>query len=403
MIFAKMRRGFAVLAVAAIGLLSAGAQAQDWPAAVARARGQTVYLNAWGGSEKINAYLAWAASRVAADYGVTLRHVKLDDTASAVARLVAEKAAGREAGGTIDLIWINGENFAALKDKRLLFGPFAERLPNFRFVDTAGKPSTLVDFTLAVEGLEAPWGMAQIVFMHDSAREPSPPRTLSALLAWAKAHPGRLTYPQPPDFLGTTFLKQALIGLAPDKTALARPATDASFAAQTGVLWAWLDELTPALWRRGQAYPANQESLRQLLDDGEIDLAFSFEPAGASAAIEQGLLPKTVRTYVLDGGTIGNTHFLAIPWNANAKEGAQVVADFLLSPEAQAHKQDPRVWGDFTVLDLARLAPPDRRRFDALPRGIATLPPEALGPTLLEPHPSWTTRLADEWRRRRLR
>lgn len=399
------RRNLAACVLAIVGLCVSltSALAQDWNETLARARGQTVYFNAWGGSEKINAYIAWAATRLAADYGVTLRHVKLDDTASAVARLVAEKSAGRDTGGTIDLIWINGENFAALKERKLLLGPFSEGLPNFSLVDTAGKPSTLIDFTLPVEGLEAPWGMAQVVFIHDTAREASPPRTLPAMLAWAKAHPGRMTYPQPPDFLGTTFLKQALIGLAPDKGALARPASDASFAAATAPLWAWLDELTPWLWRRGQAYPANQESLRQLLDDGEIDLAFSFEPAGASAAIEQGLLPQTVRTYILDGGTIGNTHFVAIPWNATAKAGAQVAANFLLSPEAQAAKQDPRVWGDFTVLDVGRLAPDDKRRFDALPRGIATLPPEALRPTLLEPHPSWTTRLADEWRRRRLR
>lgn len=400
-----MLRGLAALALTIFGLLAPVAPlfAQDWPETLARARGQTVYFNAWGGSEKINAYLAWAATRLAAEYGVTLRHVKLDDTASAVARLVAEKAAGRETGGAIDLIWINGENFAALKERKLLFGPFTDGLPNFKLVDTVGKPTTRVDFTLPVEGLEAPWGMAQVVFIYDTAREPSPPRTLAALLAWAKAHPGRFTYPQPPDFLGTTFLKQALIGLAPDASALARPASDASFAAATAPLWAWLDQLTPMLWRHGEAYPANQEALRQLLDDGEIDIAFSFEPAGASAAIEQGLLPKTVRTYILDGGTIGNTHFLAIPWNASAKEGAQVAANFFLSPEAQAAKQDPRIWGDFTVLDVGRLAGDDKRRFDALPRGIATLPPEALRPTLLEPHPSWTMRLEDEWRRRRLR
>ena len=77
-----------------------------------------------------------------------------------------------------------------------------------------------------------------------------------------------------------------------------------------------------------------------------------------------------------------------------------VVADFLMSPEAQAHKQDPRVWGDFTVLDLAALPPTERRRFADLPLGIATLPPERLGPALPEPHPSWSGWLTAEWERR---
>jgi putative thiamine transport system substrate-binding protein len=287
-----------------------------------------------------------------------------------------------------------------MKSQSLLFGPFAETLPNYRLVDTVGKPTTRVDFTVPVDGLEVPWGMAQIVFLYDTARVREPPRDMAALLVWAEAHPGRFTYPAPPDFTGSTFLKQALYGLTPDAARLQQPATDADFAAATAPLWPWLDRLLPHLWRGGATFPANDQAQRQLLDDGEIDISLSFNPGEASSAIAQGLLPDTVRTYVLDGGTIGNTHFVAIPFNANAKEAAMVVADFLLSPEAQLRKQDPSVWGDPTVLAMDKLTPADRDKFAALPLGIATLPPAALGPVLLEPHPSWMTRLEAAWRQR---
>jgi putative thiamine transport system substrate-binding protein len=188
--------------------------------------------------------------------------------------------------------------------------------------------------------------MAQIVFLYDTARVARPPRDMAQFLAWATAHPGRFTYPAPPDFTGSTFLKQALYGLAPDKGILQQPVTDETFTAAAAPLWQFLDELHPRLWRQGRTFPQNSESQRQLLDDGEIDISLSFNPGDASSAIAQGLLPKTVRTYVLDGGTIGNTHFVAIPFNASAKEAAMVVANFLLSPEAQLRKQDPSVWGD---------------------------------------------------------
>ena len=372
----------------------------DWNAILAQARGQTVYFNAWAGSERINDYIAWVGHRVAAEYGITLKHVKLADTADAVARVVAEKTAGRASGGSIDLIWINGENFAAMKAQSLLFGPFAESLPNYRWVDTVGKPTTRVDFTVPVDGLEVPWGMAQIVFLYDTARVSEPPRSIAAFLTWAEAHPGRFTYPAPPDFTGTTFLKQALYNLAADPGELQLPATDPSFAKITALLWQWLDRLHPLLWRDGKTFPANDQWQRQLLDDGEIDISLSFNPGEASSAIAQGLLPDTVRTYVLEGGTIGNTHFVAIPFNANAKEAAMVVADFLLSPEAQLRKQDPAVWGDPTVLAIDKLSATDRQKFADLPLGVATLPPAELGPVLLEPHPSWMTRLEDEWRHR---
>jgi putative thiamine transport system substrate-binding protein len=378
----------------------AGEAVPAWDEVVAKARGQSVYFNAWGGSARINSYIAWAGERVQALYGVTLRHVKLADTGEAVARVLAEKAAGRSDDGSIDLIWINGENFAAMKSNGLLFGPFTQALPNLRLTDAGHRPSLTADFTVPVEGLESPWGMAQLVFEYDSARVAEPPRTLAALLAWARAHPGRFAYPAPPDFTGSTFLKQALHGVIADASVLQRPADAAGFAAASAPLWQWLDEIHPQLWHGGRQFPKSDQELRQLLDDGEIDIAFSFNPGDASSAIAQGLLPPTVRTYVLDGGTIANTHFLAIPFNARAKEGAMVVADFLLSPEAQLRKQDAEIWGDPTVLAMDQLAAEDRAAFAAQPRGVATLAPEALGPALPEPHPSWMTMIEEAWRAR---
>jgi putative thiamine transport system substrate-binding protein len=390
-----------LLTIAALTLITlAGARADAWDDTLAQARGQTVYWNAWGGDEQINAYIAWVGEQVADRYGIELVHVKLTDTAEAVGRLVAEKASGRNGDGSVDLIWINGENFAALKRQDLLFGPFAESLPNFRYVDTAGKPTTLVDFTIPTEGFEAPWGMAQFVFLHDSASVPEPPRTMAGLLEWARANPGRFTYPAPPDFIGSTFLKHVLIELTPDPDALQRPVEEADFATVTAPLWQWLEAAEPHLWRQGESYPASGPALHQLLDDGEVDFSMAFNPAEASAAIEAGRLPESVRTFILAEGTIGNTHFVAIPFNAAHKAGAMVVADFLMSPEAQAKKQDPAVWGDFTVLDVAGLEPAERERFERLPRGVATLPPEALTPVRPEPHPSWMIQIEAEWLRR---
>ena len=129
-------------------------------------------------------------------------------------------------------------------------------------------------------------------------------------------------------------------------------------------------------------------------------MGLSFHPGEASRDIASGLLPPSIRTFVLDRGTIGNTHFVAIPYNANAPDAAMVVANFLLSPEAQLHKQDPAVWGDFTVLDLDKLSAADRARFKALPRGEATLSDEELGTPLLEPHPSWMVRIEQQWLKR---
>lgn len=372
----------------------------NWPSILDKARGQTVYWYAWGGSQPLNDYIAWAGEVMKSRYGVSVVEVKLTDTAEAVTRVLAEKTAGRDEGGAVDLVWINGPNFASMKENHLLFGPFAEALPNFRYVDAEAKPILHNDFTIPTEGFEAPWNLAQIVFYGEEAALSPTPRSAVALLDWAKAHPGRFAYPDPSNFLGATFLKQVLVELSPDPGRLQKPADNRDFDAVTAPLFAFLDALKPDLWRRGRAYPSNPAALRTLMVDGEIDLALSFNPAEASSAIARGELPASVRSFVFDKGTIGNASFLAIPYNAAHKEGALLLCDFLLSPEAQAKKQDPAGYGGFTVLAMGKLNDADRARFAALPRGVATLSTEELGPVLPEPHPSWMTRIVTAWQRR---
>lgn len=370
----------------------------SWPSVLEEAKGQTVYWHAWGGEPRINDYIAWAGRQIQERHGVELVHVKVSDTGSVVSQVLAEKTAGTMSGGSVDLIWINGENFAAMKREGLLLAnSWANKLPNFQYVDVSGKPTVVNDFTVPTDGLEAPWGMAQLVFYYDTELTKEVPTGMASLLEWAKSNPGRFSYPQPPDYVGSTFLKQALYELVNDPTVLQNPAADADFKAVTDPLFAYLDELHPQMWRSARAFPQNTASLRQLVADGELEIGFAFNPSAASNAIANNELPETVRSFVLEKGTIGNTHFVAIPFNANAKAGAMVLADFLMSPEAQLRKQDPTVWGDPTVLDVTKTPGSEREAFDKLDLGIATLKPSELGIVLPEPHPSWMVELEKAW------
>ena len=142
------------------------------------AKGQTVYFNAWGGDAKINSYIKWAGDILSDRHDIKLVHVKLTDTASAVSRILAEKAAGRLDGGAIDLLWVNGENFAAMKRAGLLQDrPWVTSLPNWQYTDSNALPGILSDFAEPTDGKESPWGRAQLVFSHDSARLQTPPKS----------------------------------------------------------------------------------------------------------------------------------------------------------------------------------------------------------------------------------
>jgi putative thiamine transport system substrate-binding protein len=357
-----------------------------------RARGTTVYFNAWAGDEAINRYIAWAGREISRRYGVTLVHVKVADVAEAVTRILAERVAGRLRGGSVDLLWLNGENFAALRNTNLLYGPWADRVPNGRLIDTRGDPTTVVDFTLPTGGYELAWGSARFTLFYDSAAVTDLPRDPKSLLAWIRAHPGRFTYPRPPNFLGTSFLKQMLFLLISDPGRLQHP-VGPDFDAVTRPLWAWLDMAQPAMWRGGRLFPPSGPAQRELLAVGEVDWAVAFNPLEARRAIARHELPDTVRAMSFTGGALANSHFLAIPLNARNPDGAMVVANFLLSVEAQTHKADVSVWGDPTVLDLNALAPSERQAFDE----PAAAPPRSPGGVLPEPHPSWSAELERDW------
>lgn len=369
----------------------------DWESVLEEARGQTVYWNAWAGEPRMNDYIAWAAREARVRFGVEVVHVKLSDTAEAVSRVLAEKAGGRDRNGAVDLIWINGENFLAMKQEGLLFGPWAESLPNFPLTDPDNNPAVREDFTVPVEGYQAPWGKSQVVFYHDTQRLPDPPRSMSELLNWARENPGRFTYPRGDHFLGTTFLKQALLDLVGFDERFYAPVDGVNAKEVTRPLWTFLDTLHPHLWRQGRVFPANGSALRRMMGDGEIDLALSFNINEASTAVLNYELPPTVDSYVMDTGTIGNVHFLAIPYNASNKAGAMVLANFLLSPGAQLRKQDPEGVGGSTVLAMDQLSPGMREQFRELTSGLATPTPDELGAPIPEPHPDWALVLEREW------
>lgn len=372
------------------------AYAAAWDAIAKEARGQSVYFNAWAGSETINAYIRWAGQQLLERFGVRLEHVKISDAADVVKRVRSEKAASK-AHGTVDLVWINGENFLAMKREGLLHGPFTGKLPNYALVDTQGKPTTVLDFAEPVEGLEAPWGMAQLTFMVDGKFTPKPPQNIQELLAFAKANPGRVSYPRPPDFHGTTLLKQFLLDLNPARDAFYKPVTPEAFVKTTAPLWAYLDTLHPQLWRAGKQFANNAATMRQMLADGELRWALTFNPNDAANEIAAGRLQSSVISYQFGNGTIGNTHFVAIPFNAHAKAAAMVVANFLLGPEAQARKADIAVWGDPTVLALSKLSARDQSLF--IGKSAAGQVHNA-APAIPEPHGSWVEPLEKEWLKR---
>ncbi len=347
------------------------ADAADWPAVLGAARGQTLDWYMYTGDEAVNRVVeSYVAPRLAREFGVTLDVVPVADTADAVNKVLAERQAGRAGSGTVDAIWLNGENFATGRQAGLWSCGFPADLPNSRYVDLTD-PAVATDFGVPVEGCESAWQRADSALVYDSARlAPSDVASLTALEAWARANPGRFTYPAPPDFTGAmavrTFLYDTAGGSLPE------PFDAAAFAPLADRLAQRLNALEPALWRAGNTYPTSQDAVEQLYATGEISAFFTYGPGTVASKVADGAFPASTRTAVPAPGNISNTSYLAIPADAADRAAALVLANLLQDPETQL-----RFYADagiFPVVAPDRLTPETRARFDAVSLGPRCCP-----------------------------
>lgn len=367
----------------------------DWAEIERLARGTTVNYGMWAGDEARNRYFRGPVTEdLRQRFGIELRIIPLGDVAETVNKLLNEKGAGKTKDGSIDMIWINGENFGTAKQGRVLWGPFAETLPNIGRYAAGARQR---DFGTPIEGYEAPWQRAQFVMAWDTARFDAPPLDIPALIAWIRANPGRFTYPAPPDFTGSVFLRHLLYHYGGGPENFQNGFDESVYQRAAVPALALLRELRPSLWRRGETYPANPREVDRLFVNREIDLTMSYGPAFASERIARGEYPPTVRTFVFSTGTIGNFNYLAIPFNAANPAGSLVVINHLLSADSLLDQS--RVLGSIFPLDPEKLTAEELGRVATLPRGPATLTAGELASHLLpEPDVRYLERLEKDWR-----
>ena len=372
--------------------------ARDWDEVLAEADGQTVRFWMYGGDEQGNAYVDDVLAPAAADLGVPVERVPIADTADAVNRVLSEKEAGVE-DGEVDLIWINGANFSTGRQADAWLCDWTSMLPGMEFVDPED-PLLTTDFGTPVDGCESPWHKAQFSLVYDSARVEDPPTSMDGLLDWIRDNPGRFTYPAPPDFTGSVFVREVLYAVNGGVEELPLEFSQEAYDEASPALFEELQDLEPDLWREGSTYPQTLQDLDTLFADGEVDFTMTYGPATLPKLVADGTFPETTRALTLEEGTIGNASFLAIPATSGSSAGAMVVADLALSPEQQLAKAQPDTWGQYTVLDFERLPDEARAGFEELPASEVVPPYEELSrgadPEL---GPQWVTAVDEGWRR----
>jgi len=287
-------------------------------------------------------------------YGIVLKRVPMN-APEFINKLINEKKAGVSKGNA-DILWINAENFRTAKQGGLLWGPFTDLLPNQKqFFDNEAM-DLLYDTGISIDGYEAIWGRAQLVFTYDAARVTDVPKSYQELLAWIKENPGRFTYPRlPDDFAGAAFIRNSYYELTGKYDEFQTQMSSEEFLELSEPVIRYFKEMNPYLWYEGKAFPSSQAQLDELFKNGEVDITMGFEVGKTAGLVAAGVYPETAKTFVFDTGTIGNAHYLAIPFNSPQKAAALIVIDFLQSPQAQIKKMDPGTWGDMPAIDPLKL------------------------------------------------
>jgi len=355
--------------------VNADLEKASWAELLEQAKGSTVTFYGWGGDEKRNAWLnTTVADYLKENYGITLKQVGMD-IEDILSKLSGEKQAGSKTG-TIDMIWINGENFYSAKQNGLLYGPFTHRLPNMEACIDLEDRETNYDFCMPIDGYEAPYARGQMILINDSAVTPEMPDSAQAFMEFCKKYPGRVTYPALPDFTGSAFVRNLIYEICGWEQFQSMEPDYKTVKAAVEPAMAYLRELNPYLWNRGKTFPESSTTVDRMFGDGELVLSMRYNPFIIVTGIEEGLFSKTTRTGLFEKGTIGNTNYIAIAYNSPNKAGAMVAINAMMSAEMQFTQY--REIRELPVVDYDKLNAEEKKRFASVDMGPGVLSLEEL-------------------------
>ena len=307
-------------------------------------------------------------------YDITMNRVPMD--IDQVLSQLAGEVQAEEEDGSIDMIWINGENFQSAKENGFLYGPFTEALPNFNdYVDAESEDVTM-DFAYPIEGYEAPYGKAQFVLFHDSAVTPEAPKSAEELLEYCKTYKGKVTYPALPDFTGSAFVRNLIYEICGYEQFMDMEADKETVKEAIEPALAYMRSLNPYLWNEGKAFPDSSTTLDKMFADGEVVFNMSYAPYGVATGIANGTYTATTQSFQFEKGTLGNTNFMAVSKNSGNKAGALVAINEMISPEMQASRYE--VLRTLPVVEYEKLDDAQKEAFDSVEIGEGVIPQDEL-------------------------
>ena len=317
--------------------------------------GQSVAVYMYGPSAASFWVKNWLSRQVREEYAITLNVTEISTTVSAVNIVTSECDSDCQAseegvsGGSVDMIWINGDNFYNMKSGGYLYGPWAQRVPSAANFDWTAD-DIAYDFGEPTQGYEMPFNKAQLVLVYNKTKigsdsiPQSMPELVAALDGSNTSHPlyGKFSYPAPPDFTGAAFLRMFLYAFGGGVSTFDGEYNAGTYSSHASTVMAQLLAMEPGIYQTGGGpyYCSSLADCNTLFLNGQIAMTMSYNPGVAGANIAAGIWSgEHVDSYVPNSGSIANNNFWTIPKNANNKLPAIVVANYVASMGAQFNRR----------------------------------------------------------------
>jgi putative spermidine/putrescine transport system substrate-binding protein len=363
------------------------------------AKGQTVDWYMYGGDDRLNGYVNGYVKDRLAELDITLNQVKINDTAEAVNKVLGEKTAGKDEDGSVDLIWINGENFATLKQADAVRCGYVDMLPSAQYVDLEG-PGIATDFGTPTEGCEVPWQQATSSLVYDStALTEEDTASVESLFAWAEANPGRFTYAAPPDFTGSMAVRTFFFDAAGGPGRLPRGLRRAGLRGSGSQLWERLNALEPALWREGSTYPATRARCRRCSPATRSTPTSPTARARSAGWSRRASCRRPRAAPSSTPATSATTASRRSPTTPGTPRPRWCSPTCCCRPRRRSSNAGPEGAGFTSAIDLSRLPQEQAAEFERLQQSPYQVPPADLAAaTLPEVSAEYVNQLEKDWK-----
>jgi putative spermidine/putrescine transport system substrate-binding protein len=218
------------------------------------------------------------------------------------------------------------------------------------------------DLLVPVKGAAIPYRGSSVVLAYNSDKVKSPPKSLSALLDWIRANPGKFTYNSPnsggsgysfaetvvDSLLTPSILKQMDQGY--------NPAIQSNWKQGLDLLHG----LNKYMYGNG-VYPNGNAAVLQLLGQGQIWVAPVWSDQSLTALKTGQLGPNIKLTQISNPSFTGGAAYLAVPKTAKHKKVLYKFVNYILSPPAQQMIVD--VMAGFPAIDIKYMGAAIKQKF----------------------------------------